>query len=115
MVDKPIGSDDMQCHLMVQCMEAWLLADRETLKNFSGRGSRKTALPAAANLIERTGKAAASDALAAATGGCKNKECLWQRGALIQAAYVGGSAKVVAASPWARRLIETLKNRLDQQ
>ena len=36
--DKPTGSEDLQCHLMVQCMEAWLLTDRETLKVFFGQG-----------------------------------------------------------------------------
>ena len=25
--EKPAGAQDMQCHLMVQCMESWLLAD----------------------------------------------------------------------------------------
>ena len=38
---KPENAEDLQCHLMVQCMESWLLVDRTTLKAFSGRGSKK--------------------------------------------------------------------------
>ena len=34
--EMPAGSSDLQCHLMVQCMEAWLLADRGVLKTFFG-------------------------------------------------------------------------------
>lgn len=35
-----------QVHLMVQCMESWLLADRTTLQGFYGQGFRPNALPA---------------------------------------------------------------------
>lgn len=30
----PEGVNDNQCHLMVQCMEAWLMADRDTLHQY---------------------------------------------------------------------------------
>ena len=30
--------DDEQCHLMTQCIEAWLLADRGALRKFYGAG-----------------------------------------------------------------------------
>jgi hypothetical protein len=46
--DKPSNSEDAHCHLMVQCMEAWFLADRDTLQNFFTRHfppQRKTAKP----------------------------------------------------------------------
>lgn len=33
------------CHLMVQVMEAWLIADRKTLAEFFGQGFRENALP----------------------------------------------------------------------
>ena len=33
-----MGATDEQAHLMVQCMEAWFLADRETLAAVFGRG-----------------------------------------------------------------------------
>lgn len=36
---------DGQVHLMVQCMEAWFLADKEMLARYYGGGFRKSALP----------------------------------------------------------------------
>lgn len=42
--DNP-GAEDKHCHLMVQAMEAWLLADREVLQQFYGKGFQKSALP----------------------------------------------------------------------
>ena len=40
--EKPHDASDAQCHLMVQCMEAWLLADRETLKSFFAQGKHQS-------------------------------------------------------------------------
>ena len=36
---RPDHSSDDNVHLMVQCMEAWLVADRETLASYFGQGS----------------------------------------------------------------------------
>ena len=38
--DRPQGAREADCHLMVQCMESWFLADREKLKDFFGQGFR---------------------------------------------------------------------------
>ena len=43
--DRPTGATDEHAHLMVQCMEAWLLADRETLAAVFGKGFRAGVLP----------------------------------------------------------------------
>ena len=43
--DRPDGAMDDQCHLMVEVMESWFLADREALGAFYGQGFRGTALP----------------------------------------------------------------------
>jgi hypothetical protein len=48
----PLGATDDACHLMVQCMESWLLADRDTLRRFFGQGFNPSALPPASNPIE---------------------------------------------------------------
>lgn len=45
--EKPEGGEDSDCHLMVQCMESWFLADRDTLKAFFGIGFKESQLPAA--------------------------------------------------------------------
>ena len=42
---RPDGATDDQCHLMVQFMESWFLADRDALKEFYGQGYRQNALP----------------------------------------------------------------------
>ena len=41
---------DEQCHLMTQCVEAWLVADRDALRKFYGVGFNKRALPANINV-----------------------------------------------------------------
>ena len=37
--------DGRQCHLMVQVMEAWLVADIETLREFYGQGFKSNQIP----------------------------------------------------------------------
>ena len=44
------GCEDRQCHLMVQCMESWLVCDPEKLAGYYGQGFRETALPRHADL-----------------------------------------------------------------
>ena len=43
---QPAGADDNQAYLMVQAMEAWLLADRDALREYFGRGFNENRLPA---------------------------------------------------------------------
>ena len=43
---RPRGAVDEQCHLMVQVMESWFLADVEALESYYGQGFRRQALPA---------------------------------------------------------------------
>ena len=42
---RPARATDVQCHLMVQVMESWFLADPDALERFYGQGFRKSALP----------------------------------------------------------------------
>ena len=58
--------DDDQCHLMVQMMEAWLVADVAALERFYGQGFRLNAIPARAD-VENIDKADLEDALRNAT------------------------------------------------
>jgi hypothetical protein len=53
-------------HLMVQCMEAWIVADAKALEEFYGQGFLRSALPQRINLEEEP-KADLSDKLARAT------------------------------------------------
>lgn len=43
--DRPEGATDDQCHLMVQAMESWFLADRKSLAEYYGQGFQESALP----------------------------------------------------------------------
>ena len=42
---QPAGADDNQAYLMVQAMEAWLIADRDALRQFFGQGFNENRLP----------------------------------------------------------------------
>jgi hypothetical protein len=48
--DRPNGATDEQAHLMVQCMEAWFLADKEALTEYYGQGFLVNSLPGQANV-----------------------------------------------------------------
>ena len=50
---RPRGCDDDSAHLMVQCMEAWLVADREALASYFGQGFNKRMIPHRPNVEGR--------------------------------------------------------------
>jgi hypothetical protein len=64
--DRPDGAGDDHCHLMVQIMESWFLADRSALESFYGRDFQVGALPANRN-VEQIGKADVLQGLQRAT------------------------------------------------
>ncbi len=66
------GTSDEQAHLMVQCMEAWLLADRAALAAYYGEGFHPNVLPAQAD-VEQIAKADVLTGLKRATRATKTK------------------------------------------
>lgn len=108
----PEGSEDLQCHLMVQCMEAWLLADRATLKQFFGQGFKDNALPAVTHTLEVIEKAKIYNALATATRDCKTKSAYGKGEHSFKLLAMIDPDKVISTSPWAKRFIETLQMRM---
>jgi hypothetical protein len=48
--ERPAGTIEDQARLMVQCMEAWFLADREALIEFYGQGFLAGSLPGQPNI-----------------------------------------------------------------
>lgn len=48
--NRPPTSTDNQCHLMVQVMESWFLADRAALQSFYGQGFNANALSGNTNI-----------------------------------------------------------------
>ncbi len=110
--EKPSGTEDLQCHLMTQCMESWLLADRQTLKAFFGQGFKENQLPATANPVERVEKMQVYDALARATRDCKTKSQYGKGEHSFKLLAMIDPEKVLNASPWAKRFVEALQVRM---
>ena len=109
---KPLGSEDWQCHLMVQCMESWLLADRRALKEFFGQGFQEGQLPAPGNHVERVPKEQVYRALAQATRDCKSKSQYGKGEHSFKLLGLIDPSKVCEASPWAKRFVQCLEQRM---
>lgn len=105
--ERPNGATEEQCHLMVQIMESWFLADRRALAAFYGGGFQGGALPGNPH-VEHVPK---SDVLS----GLERATRTTQKGS-----YSKGShgfeiladldpATVEDAAPHARALLDTLR------
>lgn len=110
--DKPANTEDTDCHLMVQVMESWFLADRQALNAFFGQGFHENALPAANRPIEGVAKDDVYDALKQATRSCKTKAEYGKGEHSFKLLAQVDPAKVTAASPWAKRFVDELKKKM---
>jgi hypothetical protein len=70
--DRPDEATDDQAHLMVQCMEAWFLADKQALSTYFGQGFRLNALPRRSD-VEAIPKGDVLRALGNASRDCRTK------------------------------------------
>ncbi len=104
--DRPSAAGDDNAHLMVQCMEAWLIADRERLAAFFAEGFSAKSLPAR-TAVENIPKPDLYAALKNATRTCRKGRYGKGRHSFDILAQVD-PAKVLTASPFARRLVATL-------
>ena len=103
---RPDGAMDDQCHLMVEVMEAWFLADREALGVFYGQRFRGTALPQNQH-VEQISKRDVLDGLVQATRGTrKGPYDEGSHGFEILARLDPSKAR--NASPYADRFLEAL-------
>jgi hypothetical protein len=109
--EQPTNATEKDCHLMVQCMEAWFLADRETLENFFGQGFNGNALPAT-NQIELVDKKKIYQALANATQNCKTKDKYDKGKHSFRLLEMIAPDKVTTASPWAKRFVDIAKTKV---
>lgn len=105
---KPANARELQCHMMVQCMENWFLADRDVLKSFFGQGFQDNQLPAAANAVESVSKQQVYQSLANATRACRTKAPYDKGEHSFKLLAMIDPHKVTQASPWAKRFVETL-------
>jgi len=108
---KPTSASDGDCHLMVQVMENWFLADKETLSAFFGQGFRANSLPTQSS-VEAVGKDALYRGLESASRSCKTKACYGKGPHSFKILALIDPAKVCGASSWAKRFIDTLKTRV---
>ncbi len=108
--DKPAEVDDENCHLMIQTMEAWFIADIATLKNFYGQGFKENTIPKNAN-VETIAKNNLEPTLKTATRGTTKGEYHKINHAyqLLERIDVD---KACQASPYCDRLFNTLKSRI---
>ena len=103
---KPAGATDDNAHLMVQCMEAWFLADKDALAHFFGAEFNRNALPQRVE-VENIPKDDLENGLKAATRQCgKGAYHKGNHSFAILAQLAPG--KVIDASPHAERLVSTL-------
>ena len=104
--DRPAGTTNQQCQLMVQVMETWFLADVDALESYYGQGFRRQALPQNP-IIEDVPKRDLEIRLNQATRDT-------QKGPYSKGKHSFeilerlDRAKVVGASPYANRLIEAI-------
>ena len=108
---KPRGAADVDCHLMVQCMESWLLADRQTIASHFGQGFRGNALPDAV-AIETIAKDDVMDGLKASTRDCANNRYNKGRHSFELLGKIN-PGNVFKHSPWAKRFIGHLETRMN--
>jgi hypothetical protein len=106
---QPNLANEGHLHFMVECMEAWFLADKACLAVYYGQDFEPTRLPQRNN-IEEISKADLYAGLKEATRNCKTK-ARYDKG--TQSFELLGRidpAKVISASPYAKRLIDALVN-----
>lgn len=98
--------DDERCHLMVQIMEAWFIADIDALKKFYGQNFKESAIPKNKN-VEAIEKEVIEKALKAATAKTQKEEYqkIKHGGKLLE--FIN-PVKVCEAAQHCRRLFEVI-------
>lgn len=105
--NKPAAATDENAHLMVQCMEAWFLADKDTLAAFFGGGFNRNALPSRTD-VENISKHDLFNGLKNATRHCNKKGEYGKGKHSFDILAQIDISKVTAASPFAQCLVNTL-------
>lgn len=108
--NKPSGASDMDCHLMVQCMENWFLADPQSLAKYYGQGFQAPQLPSVGQSIEGIPKETAQSGLSKATTSTTKGKYSKGKHA-FDLLHKVDPKKVIAKSPWAKRFINEVSTR----
>jgi len=105
--DQPVGATDDQCHLMVQCMESWFLADEEAVAQYFGKGFKRC-FPQQGQNIEVIDKKRVYQYLKDATKDCKAKR--YDKGDhSFKILGLIDPEKVKQTNSWAKRFFDALK------
>lgn len=107
-----LETDDAQCHLMVQTMEAWFVADIDALRQYYGQRFQENAIPKNPN-VEEIEKARLESSLQAATRHTSKGQYHKTRHAaqLLERLDI---AKVRKASRYCDRLFTTLTQIMEE-
>ncbi len=109
---KPAGATAEQLHLMVQCMEAWFLADRRALGDFFGQGFNGSVLPPGSCVQEEVGKEDLYRKLKQATRNTKTKGSYGKGEHSFKLLARLDPDLIRQASPWAERFFVSLDRSL---
>ena len=105
---QPSVAVDDSAQLMVQCMEAWFVADRQSLSTYFGEDFKDAALPARDD-VEAIAKDDLEPALKQATRSCSKGKGTYRKGRhSFDLLGCLEPSKVVEASPYAKRLTDVL-------
>jgi hypothetical protein len=104
---RPNGANDHQCHLMIQVMESWFLADRAALASYYGQHFSPNSLPQNSN-IEQVSKSDVFNGLKAATRNTQKRD--YSKGShSFEILAKLNPAAVESASPSAKRFLDALR------
>ncbi len=106
---RPPDASDGQCHLMVQVMESWFLADKAALGRYFGKGFNERALPKRDD-IEAIPKADVFKGLENATRQTETKGSYSKGSHSFEILALIDPKLVRRASPYANRLLVVLAN-----
>jgi hypothetical protein len=104
---RPLGATDDHLHLMVECMEAWFLADRGAMRSYFGNGFKANRLPPEDALPGSVQKDELLKSLRRATGDCSTGS--YRKGAHAFKLLACMNPDLIRKrSPWAERFFSTL-------
>ena len=106
--EMPQNAENVHCHLMVECMENWFLADIDSLKKFFGQGFVEGSLPNVSQGIEGISKSTVYQSLKLASRKSKKGEYGKGEHSFKLLGQIDPQ-KVITASPWAERFVCQLK------
>ncbi len=103
---KPKGATEDQAHLMVACMETWLIADPDACADYFGQGFEAKRLPR--TNLENRAKDEVYSALATATASAKPKGKYGKARDSFELLSRISPGKLRAACSWAERFFDVL-------